>query len=247
MAEQNSKDFPELNFNILSQPDDTTCGPTCLHAVYQFYNDHEDLEKLIKEVHRFEDGGTLAVWLGCHALQRGYDALLYTCNLQLFDPTWFEVEGINLCQKLRQQMRYKKEKKMMRTSHAFMDFLKLGGKIKLEDLSRELIRKYLRQGIPILTGLSSTFLYRSARECADTLDFNDLRGTPSGHFVVLYGYNKETKHVLVADPHGMNPYSPTRKYEVPIDRVICSILLGILTYDANFLLICPRTEASKSC
>lgn len=242
MGEQN--DFPTLNVDILSQPDETTCGPTSLQAVYQFYNDHIELPDLIKEVHRFEDGGTLAVWLGCHALQRGYEALLYTCNLQLFDPTWFEGEDNNLCKKLRQQMRYKKEKKMVRTSHAFMDFLKLGGKIKLEDLTRELLRRYLRQGIPILTGLSSTFLYRSAREYGDN-DFDDLRGRPTGHFVILYGYNKETKNVLVADPHGKNPYSASLKYEVPIDRVICSILLGILTYDANFLIIRPKGEGSR--
>src|SRR5262245_60412055 len=144
MSEQSVPDFPTLNVDILSQPDETTCGPTCLQAVYRFYNDYVDLQQLIKEVHRFEDGGTLAVWLGCHALQRGYDALLYTCNLQLFDPTWFQDENGNLCKKLHQQMRYKKEKKMVRTSHAFMDFLKLGGKIKLEDLTRELLRRYLR-------------------------------------------------------------------------------------------------------
>ena len=33
---------------------------------------------------------TLAVLLGCHALRRGYEATIYTFNLQVFDPTWFE-------------------------------------------------------------------------------------------------------------------------------------------------------------
>jgi len=239
-----TEESPRIELDIMSQPDETTCGPTCLHAVYRYYNDPIDLQRVIREVHRFEDGGTLAVWLGCHALERGYDAVLYTCNLQLFDPTWFQRENVDIYKKLQQQMHYKKDKKLQRASRAFMDFLKLGGKIHLEDFNRELIRKYLSQKTPILTGLSSTFLYRSAREVVEpSFEYDDVRGDPGGHFVVLCGYNKETKNVLVADPHEMNPFSPTRKYEVVIDRVICSILLGILTYDANFLLIKPRAKS----
>ncbi|MBS0655828.1 MAG: C39 family peptidase, partial [Verrucomicrobia bacterium] len=164
-----------------------------------------------------------------------------TCNLQLFDPTWFAKDNVNLCRKLQKQQRYKKERKMTRESRAFMDFLKLGGRVRMEDLTRDLIRRYLRKGIPILTGLSSTFLYRSARETGEV--FDDLKGKPSGHFVVLCGYDKKTKHVRIADPFGRNPYSPTLKYEVHIDRVICSILLGAYTYDANFLIIRPKDQS----
>jgi len=229
-----------LDVDMQSQPDETTCGPTCLHAVYRFYDDYMDLKKLIGEVHSFEDGGTLAVWLGCHALKRGYDALLYTANLQLFDPSWFQDKKTDLSQKLHEQLTYKKDPKLTRASYAFLDFLKLGGKVRLEDFTRELLRKNLTQGIPILTGLSSTFLYQSSREYGEKLDYDDVRGEPQGHFVVLCGYNRETKQVLVTDPHAKNPISPTRKYEVHIDRVLCSILLGIITYDANFLLIRPK-------
>jgi len=236
---------PHFELDILSQPDAITCGPTCLHAVYRFYNDDEELSRLIKEVHSFEDGGTLAVWLGCHALERGYDAVLYTCNLQVFDPTWFGKENVDLYRKLTQQLRFKREKKFLRTSRAYMDFIKLGGIIKFEDLTKELFRKYLSQRIPILTGLSSTFLYRSAREVGESNEYDDIRGEPTGHFVILCGYNKETRNILIADPLASNPYSTTKKYEVPIDRVICSMLLGVLTYDANFLIIKPKNSASK--
>lgn len=249
MAKRKSKDpfyidtsqnsSSRIEIDILGQPDDATCGPTCLHAVYRFYNDHTELKHLISEVHKFEDGGTLAVWLGCHALERGYEATLYTCNLQLFDPTWFKKENTNLYKKLEQQMHYKKEHKMLRASKAFMDFLKLGGIVKLEDLTRDLLLGYLRQGIPILTGLSSTYLYRSPRVIGDPVKHDDIRGEPEGHFVILCGYDKETKQVLVADPYTKNPYDDF-KYEVKIDRLICSILIGILTYDANFLIIKPR-------
>ena len=229
-----------IELDMFAQPDETTCGPTCLHAVYRFYKDPIELLQVVKEVHTFEDGGTLAVWLGCHALRRGYQAELYTCNLQLFDPKWFVQKGVNLAEKLEEQLKYKHDPKLQRATVALQDFLKLGGIIKFEDFTRELIRKQLNQNLPILTGLSSTSLYRSSREIstsATTIEYDDVRGEPGGHFLILCGYDKESKNVLIADPYIQNPFSVTLKYEVQIDRVISSILLGSSTFDNNFLII----------
>lgn len=230
-----------IDIDILGQPDDATCGPTALHSVYRYYGDDVALENVIKEVHTFEDGGTLAVWLGNDALLRGYDAFLFTCNLQLLDPSWFSSPSVNLIEKLEEQMRHKSDEKMKRTSHAFIDFIKNGGVVRLEDVTRDVLRKYLSQGFPILTGLSSTFLYRAPREVPPIQHPDDIRGIPTGHFVILCGYNRANKTITVADPLTQNPFSETRKYDVHIDRVICSILLGVLTYDANFLIIKPKT------
>jgi hypothetical protein len=47
--------------------------------------------------------------------------------------------------------------------------------------------------------------------------------------------------VLVADPMYDNPVSKTHRYEVSIDRLINAILLGILTQDANLLVIQPTS------
>jgi hypothetical protein len=235
-----------MNVEMMSQPDEITCGPTALHAVYRYFGTDISLEKVIQEVHKFEDGGTLAVWLGCHALSLGYRARLYTCNLQLFDPSWFSTPGINLEEKLCEQMKYKSDEKLVRSSNACIDFLKLGGEIRLEDLTRRLLRKYLSQGCPILTGLSSTFLYQSMREAPPEQIQDDIRGVPTGHFVVLSGYDRENRLVCVVDPLEQNPYSSTKKYEIPIDRVISAIHLGILTYDANFLIIYPNKKEQST-
>jgi hypothetical protein len=231
-----------IDIDILGQPDDATCGPTALHSVYRYYGIDLPLEKVIREVHTFEDGGTLAVWLGTHALSMGFDALLYSCNLQLLDPSWFTTPDVLLVTKLQEQLCHKSDDKLVRTSHAFIDFIQKGGKVRLEDVTRDVLRKWLSQGFPILTGLSSTFLYRSAREVPPTQRPDDVLGLPTGHFVILCGYNRDHKTVTVADPLTQNPYSPSRKYDVHIDRVICSILLGVLTYDANFLIIMPRKK-----
>ncbi len=234
-----------LHFDALKQPNNTTCGPTCLHAVYRYFGNHIPLTDVIQDVPSFESGGTLAVMLGCDALRRGYDVRIFTFNLQVFDPTWFNADGhladgLNLEDKLRQQMTLKPSEKLRRACECYIEFLRLGGRLRMEDLDGNLIRRYLRQSIPLLTGLSSTYLYRERREHPVTFQPDDVAGVPSGHFVVLCGYDPVEKSVLVADPFHPNPLSVDCKYEVPLDRVVNSILLGILTYDANLLIIRPR-------
>ncbi len=229
-----------IALDMLPQPDDSTCGPTCLHAVYRYFGDDINLTRVISEMHYLEEGGTLAVQLACHALERGYRAKIFTYNLQIFDPTWFEPGAPDIKERLKNQMKHKKGGKLSTATRSYLRFLKLGGILKFEDLTTGLIRKYLNRQIPILTGLSATFLYRSAREFGADSEYDDIRGEPAGHFVVLCGYDRNERNVLVADPYIQNPVSGSSLYEVNIDRLVCSILLGIITYDANFLIIQPK-------
>lgn len=229
-----------LDFKILSQPDETTCGPTCLHALYQYFGDRVSLDKIIKEIPALEDGGTLAVMLGSHALGRGYKATIFTYNLHIFDPTWFEHPGADIRKFLAAQRKIKRNKKLRLASTAYIDFLNRGGKIEFRDLTPELLRKLLKKNQPVLTGLSATYLYRSAREIGKTNEYNSIEGEPSGHFVVLSGYDRKLKSLQVADPFHLNPFAGSHYYWVDIQRVISSILLGIVTYDANLLIIEPK-------
>ncbi len=236
-----------LHFDVLQQPDNITCGPTCLHALYRYHGDHLPLTQVIEEIPAFEGGGTLAVMLGCHALRRGYDVRLFTFNLQVFDPTWFNadghlVDGTTVEEKLRAQAAAKPREKLHRASEAYIDFLRLGGKLRMEDLTANLIRRYLKQSVPLLTGLSSTYLYRERREVQSTCQPDDIAGEPSGHFAILCGYDSVERSVLVADPFHPNPLSVEFTYEVPLDRVVCSIMLGIVTYDANLLIVRPKKQ-----
>ena len=236
------KRFPKRNFQIGAQPNDTTCGPTCLQSVYQYFGDTIDLEKVIKEVQYLTDGGTIAVFLGNHALKRDYDVTIYTYNLQVFDPTWFQHSEVNVKEKLIQQLKFKKNKKLEEATHAYIEFLNAGGKILFEPLTSRLINQFLKKSIPVLTGLSATYLYQNAREIQDTMVSDDIRGTPTGHFVVLYGNNRK-RRVLVADPYEKNPFSRDQKYKVKMDQLIGAILLGALTYDANLLVIQKKKES----
>jgi hypothetical protein len=231
-----------LPIKILTQPDDETCGPTSLHAVYNYYGDEISLEEVITQVSYLESGGTLAVMLALHALKRGYHATIFTYNLNVFDPTWFYDVHVDLSAKLSEQLKYKPEKKLHLATGAYLELLRLGGEIYFEDLSPTLLKRHFNKGIPILTGLSATYLYQCAREYVNPENavlYNDIKGYPSGHFVILAGYDEAKKYVVVADPYAENLVSGDNYYSVEIGRLINSIMLGILTYDANLLIIQP--------
>lgn len=232
-----------FDLEILSQPDDLTCGPTCLHAIYRYFKDPVPLDDVIAEVPRFAGGGTLAVNLANHALRRAYRALIVTYNLTVFDPSWFTGDRPDLAERLRAQAVAKSDPKLSEATEAYLEFLRLGGELAMDDLSPGLLRRWLEQRRPILTGLSATYLYRSAREIGDEkLSEDDVRGVPTGHFVVLCGWDAAERKVRVADPYQDERGSYEPIYWLPVERVINSILLGVLTYDANLLVLEPPEE-----
>lgn len=229
-----------LPVDMLPQPDETTCGPTCLHAVYRYWGRHEPLHDVIERSAKLQRGGTVAVFLACDALQQGFEATIYTYNLMVFDPSWF-APGVDLRERLQRQRDAKADNaRVQEVTDGYLEFLRLGGRLRLKDLSRYLLRGLMRRGLPVLTGLSSTYLYRTMREDGPLDVPDDVRGTPAGHFVVLAGYDRPRRTVLVADPYGPHPYGPSREYWLAIDRAVGAILLGIVTHDANLLIIHPR-------
>lgn len=229
-----------IPIKILTQPDDTTCGPTSLHAVYSFYGKSITLKEVINEVSYLEEGGTLAVMLGIDALKRKFKTKLYTYNLQVFDPTWFKDKKPDLIEKLKNQLKFKNNTRLQNATYSYIEYLEMGGEILFKDLNPSLLKKYFERNIPVLTGLNATYLYSCAREKMDSENksvYDDVQGYSTGHFVVLCGYDSEKKHVIVADPYKENPLSGNNYYSVRIGRLINAIMLGIVTYDSNLLVI----------
>ena len=236
----------EIKLDIHPQPDDVSCGPTCLHAIYRHYGDRDvSMRQVLGEVQRLDHGGTLIEILACHALRRGFAATIYTYHLQMFDPSWFADDGVahsptDVAERLDQQLLVKKKNPRLKVaSRACQEFLRLGGELRMRELTAGLISGYLKQGVPILAGLSSTYLYRRPREYGPRNIEDDVRGEPQGHFVMLIGYDARKREVLVADPLDPNPPFHTAKFRLSVDRLVNAILLGILTHDANLLIVTP--------
>lgn len=234
-----------LPIHILPQPDETTCGPTCLHAVYAFWGEAQALPEVIARTGKMEHGGTLAVFLACDALRHGYSATIYTYNLNVFDPTWFVKSGVDIAERLKLQQAIKMDYRLQHATTGYLEFLKLGGKLRLFDLNAGLLHGLLRRRLPIITGVSSTYLYRVAREYGAEDIADDVRGSPSGHFIVIAGYDRARQQVLVMDPYALNPYGKALEYWLSVDRIIGAVLLGIVTHDANLLVIHPNNLIPK--
>lgn len=230
----------KISLDLPPQPTETSCGPTCLYGIYRYYGAELPLEQIIREVELTEGGGTLGVTLGNHALRRGFSARMYTYNLRVFDPTWFPATPAQLADQLRASLPHHRKAKLRAAILAYIHFCEQGGQVCMEVLNGALIRKHLKRNQPILTGLSSTFLYRVKRLNLETNQADDLAGEAEGHFVLLSGYNQEAQTIQILDPYAHNPRDDSRRYSVNMDELINAILLGVLTYDANLLILHPR-------
>ena len=234
-----------LSLAVRPQPDEVSCGPTCLHAIYEYLGDPLPLSGVLDEVRMLPGGGTLEVFLANHALARGYRARLYIYNLHLFDPTWCDLDVADVAERLRRQASAKDDAKLRLATEGYLEFLELGGRLCFQDLTPALLRRPLNRGLPVLAGLSATYLYGAMRERPDTCADDDVAGEPSGHFVVLAGYDRARREVRVADPDRANPYAADGVYSVDIRRLVGAVFLGIATYDASLLVIEPRRRRRR--
>jgi hypothetical protein len=233
----------ELDVARILQPDDTTCGPTCLLKVFGFYGYQTTLLDLIAALERNEDGGTLAVFLGILALEKGYKARIYSYDLRIFDPTWYELSSAQLKAKILARYPHLTDEKRKRAALAYIRFLDLGGELAFDELRPPLLKEIIDRGHPVLAGLSATYLYRFAREryddaCSGHID-DDIAGEATGHFVVINGYDHWGRRVILVDPSEHVPAGDNGRVIVDSDRLINSILLGDATHDAVLLEIWP--------
>jgi len=209
-----------------------------LAQVYGYYGFEKPLPDVIRDVPRNPDGGTLGVYLGISALRDGFAAQIYSYNLRVFDPTWQRLARPALLRKIHKRLAAVESKRLQRSLEAYVEFLSLGGTVMFREFSKKLLIGLLERGRPILCGLSATYLYRNKREFQDRYD--DVRGAPVGHFVVICGYYPRSDKFLVRDPSSHIPFSRSGRYSVDAERLVTAILLGDVTYDADLLVLAKK-------
>lgn len=235
--------FEFADLEVRQQPDDVTCGPTCLQALYALHGDPHPLDEVITSVRSLAHGGTLGVLLGIDALERGYDATLYSYNLHVIDPSWFVEPGVDLRAELQVQLGVRDDEKLRSAIQAYIDFLDEGGELRHAELTPELLADIVREGSPPITGLSATYLYGCQREVFDGKEsrYDAVHGEPVGHFVVISGFDPATGEFRISDPSQDNPLHGSGTYWVKPHRLIGAIFLGVTTYDGNLLIVRPRS------
>ena len=238
--------FEYAGIEVQQQPDDVSCGPTCLQGIYRFYQRDLSLDAVLASVRRLDHGGTLGVMLGLDALQRGFSVTLFTYNLEVFDPTWFPAPPDNLVDLLSRQLIHKREPRFVAAAEAYREFVEMGGVVRHRELTPGLLAKLVRSGAPPVAGLSATYLYGCPREVYEghQSTFDSIRGEPTGHFVVLSGVDHEGAMFRISDPSTDNPRHESGTYWVSAHRLLGAILLGVTTFDGNILVIESEDSAS---
>lgn len=231
-------------FYLKIQPNETSCGPSCLYSIYKMLGAKVSFVKLLSKIQQFQEGGgTLSVVLGIDAIERGYEVDLHAMNINIFDPSWFQLSKNEIKQKLMQRLLLRKNKKKEKfVIRKYIEFIELGGNLIFGDVTSKLLIKHFNNKHILLVGLSATWLYQSKRENSETNVADDITGDPVGHFVLAYQYDKKNRTVFVGDPYPLNP-SKNPFYHVPIERFITSLHLGIYTYDANILIVKQRKKS----
>ncbi|MEZ4873089.1 MAG: hypothetical protein R2827_12790 [Bdellovibrionales bacterium] len=135
-----------------------------MHSLYTHLGLNISIDEIIKNVKYTQGGGTLGVLLGQEAQSQGLQAVIYTHNLMVFDPSWFDLTNEELIEKLLLQAKSKKDNKVIEASLYYAEFLKNGGDILFENLKPEFLYKTLSKYGPVICGLSATYLYMSKRE-----------------------------------------------------------------------------------
>lgn len=240
----------------IAQPDEVSCGPTCLAKVLASYGDPRPVPSLVSRLRRNPDGGTQAVYLAHLAMDLGYKVRLYPFGVRNFDPTWWELPDHALIGRLDARHRVLQAQgatdRTLDTLRAWRDLLVRGGKVEFVEPGPKLLVGILAKGRPVICGLSASWLYRESRERPHDNVPDDLAGEPVGHFVVVRGYTGGGLHFHVADPAddlpGALPADPAElrpgEYPLPADRLIHAVLLGDTTGDAVLLEIWPARPRS---
>ncbi|CAN5662144.1 C39 family peptidase [soil metagenome] len=248
-ANRESEMEHELQLQHFTQPDDLTCGPTSLRKVYDYYGLRLGAEEVLESLERNEDGGTLAVFMGMAARRQGFRTRIYTYDLQIFDPTWVSLNATTLVRKIRARFPYLTDAKRKGAAVAYARYLEMGGELAFDDLTPALLKSIIDRGHPVLAGLSATYLYGFARESWDEstgrLKDDDVAGEPTGHFIVISGYQQWGRQLTVLDPSAHVPQSADGRLIVGAERLINAIMLGDITYDAVLLEVWPGDEQTQ--
>ena len=222
-----------LNVPRYKQPP-MECGPTCLKEVFDFYNYKIDLKTIIKGTKSEKKYIDWDYKLGLFALKCGFKVDVYTLTTDIFDPTWYNFKKDVLLKQLKKRLNFvsKNNKKDVKDGYiwwwykpaleSIIKFIKAGGNIKFVPISKNLIIKLLKKGIPIIAPLNSTLIYKIRRVYRN--NFDDIKGEYVGHFIVISGYDSRKDKFILVDSDRM---ADKRKgiIKVDADLLINSIIM----------------------
>ncbi len=103
-----------------------------------------------------------------------------------------------------------------------MFYLQEGGKLRIVDLSTNIIDEYLNKGYIIITCVEESWLWQK-RKVEGRSKYDDIKGHARGHFVVLY--EKENNEYLISDPYPTKIKNREGLYKVSKQKLLVATLV----------------------
>ena len=209
----------DLKISQFDQINPSGCIPACLQEIFSYYKRQIFQETILKSLDHPERGMAI-VQAGFFAKDYGFEPIIITNNIVIFDPTWFNLDEKKLAENLKLRRRYV-SKYYKYLIDLYIKYIKSGGKIKFDTIGADLLKKYLSQNIPLIMELASTFLYKKTKSTQPGAFDNAFSGDIEGHGVVIAGF--DGGKFKIVDPNSkQNPYNKNGVYWIESDELLAS-------------------------
>lgn len=200
-----------LNVPILRQSEGSKdCGPICVSMILRYYSIIRDPAQVTEEIRSFDkdmvlpkDSFTYMPQLGSYFIKQGFKAEIVTFSPYLFVQK--DKEIVSILDRLTRFYNDVKDKpvsdEIKRPAKYFVDFIKRGGNVTVKIPDEADIRSELASSRPILTGLTSNFLYPKQKDPGFNFHGNVITGIDDKYVYVNDPYADERggmrKHLII--------------------------------------------------
>ncbi|MBD3280341.1 hypothetical protein GF389_02360 [Candidatus Dojkabacteria bacterium] len=199
------------------------CGPLCLVNIFENLGDKALVEDIMEDLGVTENEITYLPQLALYAHKNNLKIKYLQSNPREISPNWKGLESDKYLETLKKfQEEMDKESIWKKNLKFLIEYIEAGGEIEVDDLSREKISQYLAEGYVVLAAVEQTWLW-GKRKVKGKIEYDDLKGKPSGHFVVIY--KEDGDDFLVSDPYPTGLEGKEGLYRVSKDTMLVSILV----------------------
>jgi len=208
--------------NIQQEVGSATCGPNCLLNIYENLGIKTKVKEILKDLNITNKDYTYIPQLARHLNDKKLSTIILSSNPNSVSPTWENLKSSEIMEKLKKWLVYNKKDDWFYENLLLYFYLQEGGHIKILDLSTSIIDEYLHAGYSLISCLNESWLWQQ-RKIKDIVEYDDIKGKGTGHFVVIYG--KEDDTYLISDPYPTKIKDRDGLYKIKKQKLLVSTLV----------------------
>ena len=173
------------------------CGPVCLLNVYKHFRIKKSLDEILRDLKIDDKITTYPAQLATHLIGSGLKTVFINSSPFVIYPSWSGKPSKTIADRLQKWIKLNKSDRWLKNSRHLLSYLNKNGEIMIIDLTTEAIDNFLDKGYLLICCLEESWIW-GERKIPNTNKFDDVKGKTRGHYVILYG--KDKNNYLVSDP-----------------------------------------------